>query len=95
MNKTKLSLGKKTIRSIEFQVTIILQSMHAGAIEIRKVRPHRTNIGNYVWITYRASIAPEHDFCRNFAIQRIGDCCDVWLDAPPFQFSQSICNDAA
>ena len=34
MKKIKLSLGSKTLRSIEFQVSTILQSLHAGAIEI-------------------------------------------------------------
>lgn len=95
MKKIKLSLGRKTLRSIEFQVTTILQSLHVGAIEIRKIRPHRTDIGNYVWITYRTSIDPERLFCRNFAMQRVGECCDVWLDSPSNQFRRDIDNNAA
>ena len=95
MKKIKLSLGSKTLRSIEFQVTTILHSLHAGAIEIRKIRPHRTALGNYIWITYRTSIDPERSFCRNFAMQRVGECCDVWLDSPSNDFMQIIDTDAA
>lgn len=87
--KTKLSLGKKTLRSIEFQVTTILQTLHDGAIEISKIRPHRTDIGNHVWITYRTAVAPEKTMCRNFALQRIGECCDVWLDSTSLEVTSN------
>ena len=95
MTRTKLTLGKKTIRSIELQVTTILQSLHRGAIEITKTRPHRTNIGNFAWITYRTAIDPELTLSCNFALQRVGDCCDVWLDSLPNQFRRIISGDAA
>ena len=95
MKRTKLYLGKATICSIEFQVITILQSLHGGAIEIRKTRPHRTDIGNFVWITYRTAIDPELTLSRNFALQRVGDCCDVWLDSLPNQFRQIFSGDAA
>jgi len=95
MKKIKLSLGSKTLRSIEFQVSTILQSLHDGAIEIRKIRPHRNDIGNHAWITYRTSIDPKLLLCRNFALQRVGECCDVWLDSPSNDFRQIIDTNAA
>jgi len=95
MMKIKLSLGKKTIRSIEFQVTTILSNLHDGTIEIRNIRPHRTDIGNYVWITYRTSRDQNLTLSRNFALQRIGDLCDVWLDSPTNQINQITSTDAA
>ena len=85
--RIKLSLGKQTIRSIEFQVTTILSHLHNGTIEIRKTRPHRTDMGNYVWITYRTSLDRNLTYRRNFSLQRIGDLCDVWLDSPSNQIN--------
>lgn len=85
----------KTIRSIELQASTILESLHVGDIEIRKIRPFRKDIGNFVRITYHTSMDPELLLCQNFALQRVGDCCDVWLDLPANQYSQNIGNDAA
>ncbi len=95
MKKRKLSLGGKTISSIEFQVAIILQPRHEGIIEIGKILPYKTDAGNFVGITFRTSTNPKLALHRTFAIQKVGHCCDVWLDTPSNQFRKPTVIGAA
>ena len=91
----KLTLGKRTIQSLELQIMTILQSIHGGDVAIRKIIPHRTDTGNHVCVRFNTPAEPEQMRSRIFAIQRIGNCCDVWLDGPGSHCGQSPTNDAA
>lgn len=91
----KLTLGKRTIQSLELQITTILSSMHGGDIAIRKIIPQRTDTGNHVCVKFNTPAEPLQTRSRIFAIQRIGDCCDVWLEGPGSHYGQNPTNDAA
>ena len=95
MKKNKLTLGHKTLKSIDLQVVTILQSIHGSGIAIRKIIPRRTDTGNYVCVKFNTPAEPEQTRSRIFAIQRIGDCCDVWLEGPGSPFEQDPTNHAA
>lgn len=95
MKKSKLTLGRLTIQSIELQVTTILKSIHGGGIVIRKINPLRTDTGNFVSVQFKTPADPQLRQSRIFAIQRIGNCCDVWLDGPGIAFDQGPTTDAA
>ena len=96
MKKTKkLTLGFRTLQSLELQVTTILKSIHGGRIVIQKIIPHRTDIGNLVCVKFNTAAERERTRSRLFAIQRIGNCCDVWLEGPESPFEQNPPNDAA
>ena len=94
--KTKLHLGKKTLASISLQVTTILESLLGGSTEIKQMKPHRLNAGNFVLVRFISSAQPEMERSRLFAVQRIGDCCDVWLEGPAdLDETNQLNNDAA
>ena len=93
--KTKLHLGKITLTSIAMQATTIFESLLGGPIEIKKLKPHRLNAGNFVLVKFISSAQPEPKRSRLFAIQRIGDCCDVWLEGPADLDGTNLNNDAA
>jgi hypothetical protein len=90
----KLTLGKKTLLSIHGQIETILASIHGGKIEIKKVKPQRTNTENFLWVNYRISTEPQLTRGRIFAMQRVGNCCDVWLESPSNRCGDGE-NDAA
>ena len=91
----KLTLGFRTLQSLELQITTILSSMHGGEIAIRKIIPQRTDTGNHVCVKFNAPDDPDQTRSRIFAIQRIGNCCDVWLEGPGSHYGQNPTNDAA
>ena len=91
----KLTLGFRTLQSLELQITTILQSIHGGEIAIRKIIPQRTDTGNHVCVKFNTPTEPDQPRSRIFAIQRIGDCCDVWLEGPGGHNEQNPTNDAA
>lgn len=80
--KKKIHLGKKTLMSLELQITTILTSLIRTEVRIDKMEPVRHNTGNFVIVTYHSIIEPELPRSRYFAHQKIGDCCDVWLETP-------------
>jgi hypothetical protein len=78
----KLTPGKKTLLSIHGQIETILAAIQGEEIELKKVKPQRTNTENFLWVDYRISTEPQLIRGRIFAMQRVGDCCDVWLESP-------------
>jgi hypothetical protein len=80
--KTKIQLGKPTLRSIEIQVLTILQPLFEGGIEILKIRPKRTDTGNMVLVGFKVLNEPEVRRSSVFAMQRYHNCCDIWLEGP-------------
>ena len=80
--KTKLHLGKPTLKSIEIQILAILEPLFEGGIEILKIQPKRTDTGNMVLVGFRALNEPEVRRSRIFGMQRYHDCCDIWLETP-------------
>lgn len=80
--KKKIHLGKKTMMSLEFQITTILASLSKTEVRIDKLKPVRHNTGNFIIATYHTITEPEVPRSRYFAHQKIGDCCDVWLESP-------------
>lgn len=80
--KKKIHLGKKTLMSLELQITTILASQHRAEVRIDKMNPVRHNTGNFIIVTYHTIGEPEVPRSRYFAHQKIGDCCDVWLESP-------------
>ena len=91
----KLTLGFRTLQSLELQITTILQSIHGEDVAIRNIIPQRTDTGNHVFIMFNLLAEPEQTRSRIFAIQRIGNCCDVWLEGPGSPREQNPTNDAA
>ena len=91
----KLTLGFTTLQSLELQVTTILSSIYGGDIAIQKIIPHRTIVGNHVCVKFNTAAEPQQTRNRIFGIQRIGNCCDVWLEGPGSPFEQNPTNDAA
>ena len=92
--KIKLTLGRLTIQSIELQVTTILKSIH-GRIVVLKINPLRTDTGNFVLVQFKIPADSQLKQSRIFAIQRIGNCCDVWLEVPESRFAQNSTKGAA
>lgn len=80
--KKKINLGKKTLMSIEIQIAAILTSLSRTEARVRKLQPIRCHAGNYIHVTYHTITEPEVPRSRYFAHQKIGDCCDVWLETP-------------
>ncbi|MEO8615180.1 MAG: hypothetical protein ABI600_08580 [Luteolibacter sp.] len=78
----KLTLGKKTLQSIHLQLETILKSVHGEEIKIKKVKPQRTGTGNFLLAKYRTVADPQLTRSRYFAMVRIGECCDIWLEKP-------------
>jgi len=76
----KLTLGRTTIHSIKIQVTCILRSLHVGDFQIKKLTPLRRASGNFVRVDFRTSADPGQTHGRVFAVERVGNCCDVWLE---------------
>lgn len=77
----KLTLGKKTLRSLHLQLETILRSIHGGEIEIVKVKPQRTGTGNFILAKYR-TMADSTVRDSYFATARVNGCCDIWLENP-------------
>lgn len=80
--KKKIHLGKKTLMSIEIQIASILTSLSRMEAHVRKLQPVRCHAGNYIHVTYHTIAEPEVPLSRYFAHQKIGDCCDVWMETP-------------
>ncbi|MDP3849511.1 MAG: hypothetical protein Q8Q59_03335 [Luteolibacter sp.] len=81
--KKKIHLGKKTLMSLEIQITTILTSLNRTEVRIDKLKPVRHNTGNFVLVTYH-TVADPGVLCSQYcAHQKVGDCCDVWLESPP------------
>lgn len=92
--KKKLHLGKPTLRSIEIQILAILQTLYRGKLEISKITPKRTNTGIFLWVKFNTN-EPADPQSRIFAMQRVGECCDVWLETPASPHFKTSNNDAA
>ncbi len=80
--KKKITLGKPTLRSVEIQIASILQHLFKGDIDIKKIQPIRTNTGNVLSAHFETAKEPGVPHIRIFAMQRVGSCCDVWLEGP-------------
>jgi hypothetical protein len=80
--KKKIHFGKKTLMSLEFQITTILTHLNRTDVQIDKMKPVRHNTGNFVIVTYHTIPEPKVPRSRYFAHQKIGNCCDVWLETP-------------
>jgi len=95
LNMKKLTLGKTILHSIEIQVTSMLRSMHEGELEIRKLTPLRKTSGSFVRVDFRTSGNPGQTHGRVFALERVGDCCDVWLESETNSHGKNINKEAA
>ncbi len=89
----KLIFGKKTLRSIHLQVETILKPTEGGDVEILRVTPQRTDTGNFLFVQYSTAVDPQLKRIRYFATQRVGPCCDIWLETPANHCDQN--NSAA
>jgi hypothetical protein len=81
--KKKIHFGKKTMKSLELQITSILASLNRSEVRIDRIKPIRHDIGNFVCVTYHTVAEPEVQRSRYFAHQKVRECCDVWLESPP------------
>ncbi len=81
--KKKINLGKKTLMSLEIQITTILTSLNRTEVRIDRMKPVRHNTGNFVFVDYHTTAEPEVPRSRYFAHQQVQNCCDVWLESPP------------
>lgn len=81
--KKKIHLGKKTLMSLELQITTILTSLNRTEVRIDRMKPVRHNTGNFVYVTYHTVAEPEVQRSRFLAHQKVRECCDVWLESPP------------
>lgn len=81
--KKKIHFGKKTMKSLELQITSILTSINRSEVRIDRIKPVRHDIGNFVFVTYHTVAEPEVQRSRFLAHQKVRDCCDVWLESPP------------
>ena len=81
--KKKINWGKKTLMSLEFQITAILATLNRAEVRIEKMKPVRHNTGHFIFVTYHKVSDPEVLFTQHFAHQKVRDCCDVWLESPP------------
>lgn len=95
MKKNKLHLGKKTLNSIAEQISIILASQFGKPVQLGRLHPHRRDAGNFVAAEFTVPEEPNPSRSRLFAIQRIGDCCDVWLEGPAELTAANSNNPAA
>jgi len=95
LNMKKLTLGKTTLHSIGIQVTSILRSLHEGEFEIRKLTPLRKTSGSFVRVDFRTSANPGQTHGRIFALEKVGHCCDVWLESETNSRGQNINEEAA
>lgn len=91
--KKKLTLGKSLLKSAEVQIESILQQLHQGEIEIKKISPKRTNAGNILWVQFKILDEPVVQHSSTFELQWVGNCCDVWLSSPSNLYGTD--NDAA
>ena len=87
-NEKENPLGKKTLVSLEVQITTILTVLDRTDVIIDKMKPVRHNTGNFVLVLYHTRAKPEDPRSRYFAHQKVRDCCDVWLESPP-EFNNS------
>jgi len=78
--KTKLNLGKRALLSATIQVSASLRSRYEGTIEILKMSPKWTEGGNKIVVKFRVG-DPQRIILAVFAMQRIGDCLDLWLES--------------
>lgn len=85
----KLTLGKKTLLSINGQIVTILESIHGGRVKLNKIKPQRTDIGNFVRAYFNTLNEPDIPKISVFAMQRVNDCCDIWLESPANTFHTS------
>jgi hypothetical protein len=92
--KKKIHLGKKTLMSLEFQITSILTSLTRTEVSIDRMKPVRLDTGYFIHVRYHTLAEPEIQRSRYFAHQKIGDCCDVWLESPDHR-RPGMDNDAA
>lgn len=92
----KIHYEKKSIQNIGIQISTILQSIFEGRqIEIIKLKPRGTGRGHYISVIFSVSEEPEKRHSRNFAIQRIGACTDVWLEDPAIYLNGNHKNQQA
>ena len=80
--KRKINLGKKTMSSVEIQVTSILETIHKSDITLESIEPVRYVQGVFFRVHYHTTHEPENQRCQYFAHQKTRDCCDVWLESP-------------
>lgn len=79
----KIHYEKKSIQNIGIQISSILQSIFEGRqIEIIKLKPRGTGRGHYIAAVFSVTGESGNPHNRNFAVQRIGGCTDVWLEEP-------------
>ena len=50
--KKKIHFGKKTMKSLELQITSILTSLNRSEVRIDRIKPVRHDIGNFVFEQY-------------------------------------------
>ena len=91
----KLTLGKTTLHSIEIQVISMLRSLHEGEFEIRKLTPLRKTSGSFVRVDFRTSSNPSITHARVFAVEKVGDCCDVWVEPETYSHGKTTNKEAA
>ena len=92
--KRKLNLGKKTMISVEIQVTSILQSNHKADVSVESIEPLRYDHGIYFRVFYHIVNDSENQRSQYFAHQKTRDCCDVWLESP-MDFNRALGENAA
>jgi hypothetical protein len=92
--KRKLNLGKKTMSSVEIQVTSILQSIHKVEVSVESIAPVRYDHGVYFRVLYHTVNEAEIQRSQYFAHQKTRDCCDVWLESPK-DFNRALGESAA
>jgi hypothetical protein len=95
LNMKKLTLGKTTLHSIEIQVISMLRSLHEGEFEIRKITPLRKTSGSFVRVDFRTSSNPSKTHARVFAVEKVGDCCDVWVEPETYSHGKTTNKEAA
>ena len=91
----KLTLGKKTLHSIQIQVISTLRSLHGGELVISKVTTLRKTSGNFVRVDFRTSANLGQTQSRVFAFEKVGHCCDVWLESETDSHGKHINKEAA
>ena len=72
--KKKIQFGRKTLMSLELQISSILTSLNRTEARVRKLQPVRCHAGNYIHVTYHTIAKPEVLRSRYFAHQKVGDC---------------------
>jgi hypothetical protein len=90
--RRKSNLGKKTMHSVETQVTSMLETKHRERITVKSIERVRYDHGMFFLVSYHTIAEPEKMRSQHFAHQKTGNFCDVWLESP---FNAASCESAA